>query len=64
MNRFDICEAWFVYLNESHQGQGCPLYARLSKLTSHFQPRSGLCGADDLTEEGHEVYDNLVASGV
>lgn len=57
-DRFDICEAWFLYLNETHEGQGSEKYARLSKLLQHFKPRLDL--EYRLSENGREIYDTLM----
>jgi hypothetical protein len=59
-NRVDICEAWYLYLSSTHDGQGSLKYARLSKLTGHFKPRSRLNCPADLTANGLEIYLALV----
>lgn len=58
-DRFDIMEAWYLFLGHYHQGQGCELYARLSKLTSYFDPRPGLA-IGTLSEEGRRIYIDLM----
>jgi hypothetical protein len=63
-DRFDICEAWYLYLCAHHGGMGSPEYARLSKLTrpGHFKPRSGLNSCADLTANGLEIYLKLIGN--
>lgn len=61
-DRFDICEAWYLYLSEYHGGQFSPEYARLSKLLESFTPRDTLYDRNDLHENGQEIYNALVAN--
>lgn len=63
-NRFDICEAWYLYLCAYHGGMGSPEYVRLSKLTrpGHFKPRPGLNSCADLTANGLEIYLKLTGN--
>ena len=61
-DRFDICEAWYLYLSEYHEGQNSKKYARLSKLLTCFQPRDSLYDCSDLDTNAREIYDNLVAT--
>jgi hypothetical protein len=56
LDRFDVCEAWYLCLSNSHEGKGDPKYARLSRLSHHFSPRPSLCGPKDLTTNGLEIY--------
>ena len=58
-DRFDIVEAWFVFLSEYHEGQGSEKYARLSHILSYFNPSPNvMCG--NLTENAQAIYQNLV----
>jgi hypothetical protein len=63
-NRFDICEAWFIYLSENHGGQWSPEYARLCKLTrpGFFKPSPSL-SRETLQENGKEILWNLENPG-
>lgn len=61
-NRFDICEAYYVFAMLYHTGQGSKEYAifgRLRKLG--FSPGLYLCSKEGLTENGLEIYRKLVA---
>lgn len=59
-NRFDICEAYYIFLSENHGGQNCPMYSRLSHLLTYFGPRHTL-RRDTLTDNAREILDNLEA---
>lgn len=59
-DRFDIAEAWYVYLVQYNEGQASDKYARLSKLLSSFSPRPSLSSWEDLTGEGQEVYAAII----
>ena len=58
-DRFDICEAWYLWLSENHEGQWSDKYRRLCQLLSSFTPRPGLCDDGDLTENGQDIYRGL-----
>lgn len=58
-DRFDICEAWYMYLSHYHEGQGSEEYRRLSKLLTHFSPRGSLRSELDLTDNGYAIYCQL-----
>ena len=60
-DRFDICEAYFLYFTEAHEGQTSDKYARLSHMLSYFNP-SPVLKYETLTENGQAIYDNLTAS--
>ena len=64
-DRFDICEAWWVFLAEYHSGVNGPGFApynRLSQLAHvDFNPGPGINTRDDLTDNGQAIYDDLVA---
>lgn len=63
-DRIDICEAWYLFLCDYHEGQGSERYARLSRLCRFFTPRAFLASADDLTENGRAIYDSLASEAV
>ena len=60
-DRFDICEAYFLYFTEAHEGQTSEKYSRLYHMLSYFKP-SPVLKYETLTENGQAIYDNLVAS--
>ena len=59
-DRFDIVEAWFVFLSEYHEGQGSVKYAKLCHLTSYFKPSPSVTCGDLTTEKAQAIYQNLV----
>lgn len=59
-NRFDIAEAWYLYLSHYHGGQWSREYARLCKLTQSFSP-SPCLRYDSLSENGQAIYDALAS---
>jgi hypothetical protein len=59
-DRFAVCEAYYLYLSEYHEGQSSDKYRRLSRLLGYFSPRPSLHGAEDLDLAGREVYARLV----
>lgn len=60
MNRFDICEGWYLALSHCHGGQWSPEYARLSRMTRYFKP-SPLLSVEGLSEDARAVYDGACA---
>lgn len=58
-NRFDICEAYFLFFSHYHSGQSSKLYKRLSKMSGYFKPRHNL-SIDTLEDNALEIYLNLV----
>jgi len=62
-DRFDIVEAYFIYLMEYHEGQWSNKYARLSKMYSYFKPSPMLNDRESLSENSRAIYDNLVNGG-
>lgn len=61
-DRFDIVEAWCVFLCQWHdgRGRGWSSYGRLSRLLSYFKPNALLLNECDLSENGRLIYDALV----
>lgn len=62
-DRFDICEAWYVFLSQWHEGQWSLKYERLCKLTrpGFFKPSPLFSGnPEDLEENAKAIYDSLV----
>lgn len=64
-NRFDICEAWWVYANSHHGGQGSKEYRILGVLQSiGFSPGMGVQnrGYSELQENAQAIYRKLALS--
>ena len=60
-DRFDICEAHYVFAMLWHGGMGCSLYAKFAQFERiQFRPSPSLCGPEDLTENGLEIYQQLL----
>jgi hypothetical protein len=59
-DRFDICEAWYLWLAHNHGGQWSPEYERLSKLGEWFKPRPSL-ELETLSDNAREIYDAIGA---
>jgi hypothetical protein len=61
-DRFDICEAWYIYAMEYHGGQDSRLYKVFGQL-SHigFRLSPMINDEDDLEENAREIYEDLVA---
>jgi hypothetical protein len=57
-DRFDICEAWYLWLSHNHGGQWSEEYERLCRLTEFFSP-SPLLNLDRLSENGRAIYDAI-----
>ncbi len=59
--RFDICEAYYLFAVQWHEGQGSKTYGILARLARiGFKARPSLRERVDLTEEGRDIYDRLV----
>lgn len=58
-DRFDIAEAYYLFLAHYHEGQGSNKYQRLSKMARYFKP-GPLLSVETLTENGREIYEVLV----
>ena len=59
-NRFDICEAWYVFASEWHQGQGSATYAILGRLDRmQFRP-SPILSKRSLSPNGHLILVGLI----
>jgi hypothetical protein len=57
-NRFDIVEAWYLYLSDNHSGQFSPEYKRLCAILEYFRP-SPLLRYETLSDNAREIYDQL-----
>lgn len=62
-NRFDICEAYYLYAMLWHSGQGSKEYAIFARLERiRFRARPMLSRRRDLEENARIIYDRLVRS--
>ncbi len=59
-DRFDIAEAYYLWLADNHGGQWSPKYRRLSRMTRYYRPRLSL-SLDTLSDNAREIYDNIRA---
>ncbi len=59
-DRFDIVEAYYLFLGDYHEGQFSEKYERLCRMSKYFKPAPGL-HYDSLSENGQAWYDGLVA---
>lgn len=66
MNRFDIVLGHYVYCSLHHGGQWSPLYARLCRIMSYFDPGPMFSETrffeDDDYAEAREVYESLAGT--
>ena len=64
-NRFDICEAWYVFAMLHHRGQWSQEYEIFGRLNRmEFRPAPTLSGPRDLEDNGREIYEALVGQYV
>jgi hypothetical protein len=60
-DRFDICEAYYVFAMLWHGGQWSEEYRIFGRLDGlGFKPRPMLSGPEDLGENGREIYENIL----
>lgn len=57
-DRFDICEASYLFLSNYHEGQWSDKYRRLSRMTRYFKP-SPMLNVERLSSNGKEIYEAL-----
>ncbi len=59
-NRFDICEAWYLFASEWHQGQGSDTYAVFGRLDRmRFRP-SPMLSTRSLSPNGRLILAGLI----
>lgn len=58
-DRFDICEAYYLFFSNYHWGQGSNFYYRLSRMTKYFKP-SPMLSYENMSRNAQIIYDNLV----
>jgi hypothetical protein len=62
--RFDICEAWYCYAFNYHEGQASKLYSKFAQFERiGFKPAANL-SYEKLTDRGKEIYDRLVCLSI
>ena len=60
-DRFDICEAHYLLAMLWHDGMGSSLYAKFAQFERiKFRPSRMLSSPRDLTENGLEIYEQLL----
>jgi hypothetical protein len=60
-NRFDICEAWYLYAMDYHTGQWSKEYKIFGRLDRmKFKPSLLFSCVEDLTDNGKIIFFNLV----
>ncbi len=68
-NRYDICEAWYLYARQYHGGQFTPLYAVLGRIHNlGFTLSQALRDSDDpnialSTGNARAIFNQLVQQG-
>ena len=61
-DRFDICEAHYVFAMLWHDGMWGKVYTKFAQFERiRFRPKPSLCGPEDLTENGRGIYEQLLA---
>ena len=55
-DRFDICEAYYLFLSFYHEGQWSDKYKRLCKLLKYFKPSDLLRDEENLSENGRAIF--------
>ena len=59
-DRFDICEAYWCYSNDYHEGMFSEIYKISGRLIEmDFNPHFDLC-YELLSDNGQDIYNNLV----
>ncbi len=62
-DRFDICEAWYMYASLYHGGQWSKEYEIFGRLDRmQFKP-SPLLSVDSMTLNSKLIFENLIAKG-
>ena len=60
-DRFDICEAYYLYSMLYHRGWGSYQYEISKRLARcQFKARPSLTDRESLTENGQMIYDSLI----
>jgi hypothetical protein len=59
-DRYDIVEAYYAFYTDYHGGKSSSEYIRLCHILTYFKPSPLFKGYESLSENGKEIYDNLV----
>ena len=60
-DRFDICEAYYIFASLYHAGEGSEEYKIFGRLHAlKFKPGPMKADRDQLSENGQAIYDGLV----
>ena len=59
-DRFDICDAYYLYASQYHEGQWSKLYAVLGRLHNIGYKPGLYVGYKSLSGNGKSIYRNLV----
>jgi len=59
-DRIDVCSAWFLFLEQYHEGQGSDRYARLCRLTEYFKP-SPLLTYETMGDNAQAIFHALIS---
>ncbi len=59
-DRFDIVEAYYSYYCDYHTGMWSDEYKRVCNILTYFKPSPMFNGYDSLSDNGKEIYNNLV----
>lgn len=58
-DRFDIIEAYYLFLSEFHEGQGSDKYRKMCSICRYFRPSPQL-RYDSLSDNAKVIYNRLV----
>lgn len=58
-DKFDICEAYYLWLSHHYNGMFSKEYERLCKMDKYFKLGAGHNGNIPTTENATEIYNNL-----
>ena len=61
-DRFDICQAYYLYACSFHEGQYSAIYRILGRLARLGFKAGPYLHTDQLTENGRCIYDKLIES--
>ena len=57
-NRFDVLDAWYIYLSDNHRGQWSKEYKRLCKMLQYYQP-ARMLKRSRLNENAQAILERL-----
>ena len=60
-DRFDIVSAHYAHAVDWHGGMWSELYAKQCRISEYFTPGMGWDGFESLSDNGKEIYNQLVA---